>query len=472
MSRRFIFLALIAFAIVAKAQSDTEFMTGLLPDDGTYNTLPEKAELITRDYISLPSSHSLKSFAPVVRSQSQFGTCTSWATVYAGRTIAEAVSRGWTDKDRITAEAFSPIYVYAQIKHADDPNCRRGSHIFNALAVLKNQGTVKMSDFEELCAGADEISYTLKQKAGRYKIDDYFTLFKLDNILTDTKVSKVKKALAEDCPVVIAMWLPQSFHQAGGDWSGIDVNPDDHGYHAMCVVGYDDNHSGGGAFEIMNSWGQNWGNGGFTWVKYDDFGKFVDQAYEIYVKKDREDRMDNQVIGNTFAGSIDLKLSTGETMKATYNALRGTYRLSESYISGTRYRAYISNNEPAYVYVIGSDLDNNVSIVFPSQPTISPALTYKSSSIAIPDERFFIEMDNTEGTDFMCVLYCSEPIDIERVKSAIKSTPGTISQKVKTALGDKYVSPETTSFDSSRISFEASSCSGTVVPLIVEIDHK
>lgn len=472
MFRKFISLALTAIAIIAEARSDAEFMTGLLPDDGTYNTLPEKAELITRDYTSLPSSHSLKSFAPVVRSQSQFGTCTGWATVYAGRTIAEAVSRGWIDKDRITAEAFSPIYIYAQIKHADDPNCRHGSHIFNALAVLKNQGVVKMSDFEELCASADEIPYTLKQKAGLYKIDDYFTLFKLGSITPDTKVRKVKKALAEDCPVVIAMWLPKSFHQAGGDWSGIDVNPNDHGYHAMCVVGYDDNHSGGGAFEIMNSWGQNWGNGGFTWVKYDDFGKFVDQAYEIYVKKGRENHIDNQATVNTFAGSIDLKLSTGETMKASYNAARGTYRLSESYISGTRYRAYISNNEPAYVYVIGSDLNNNVSIVFPSEPTISPALTYKGSSIAIPDERFYIEMDNTKGTDYMCVLYCSEPLDIDSVKQAIKSTPGTIQQKVKVALGDKCVSPNNISFDSSRISFNASSPGATVVPLIVEIDHK
>lgn len=470
MIRIIITILLVALPLLSYSQDDTEFMTGLLPDDGTYNTLPQKARLITRDYTVLPSAHSLKKYAPTARSQSRFGTCTSWATVYAARTIAEAVRNGWTNKDVITRESFSPLYVYAQIKHTDDYECRRGSHIFNALKVLKEQGVVKNQDFDNLCANPEEITYTLRQKAGQYKIDDYFTLFKLDRISGEEKVARVKKAIAEDCPVMIAMWLPKSFHSAGGDWSGIDVNPDDHGYHAMCVVGYDDNHVGGGAFEIMNSWGQNWGNQGFTWVKYSDFGKYVDQAYEMFVAKKHDGN--HSAGGNSLGGEIVLRLSNGEEMKASYNPSTGTYRLKESYISGTRYRAYISNNEPAYVYVIGSDLTNTPTTVFPPAPTISPALTYKSNCIAIPDERYFIEMDGNTGTDCMIILYSSEPLDTEAIKRKIKAAPGTFSQKVSTALGNKMVSPAGARYNPSKIAFSAQSPTATVVPVIIEIPHK
>jgi C1A family cysteine protease len=37
----------------------------------------------------------------------------------------------------------------------------------------------------------------------------------------------------------------------------------------MCIVGFDDTKFGG-AFEIANSWGDDWANGGFIWIRYDD----------------------------------------------------------------------------------------------------------------------------------------------------------------------------------------------------------
>ena len=52
------------------------------------------------------------------------------------------------------------------------------------------------------------------------------------------------------------------------------------GGHAMCVVGYDDKKFGG-AFLIMNSWGPNWGQNGFAWVRYQHFQYFVREAYGL-----------------------------------------------------------------------------------------------------------------------------------------------------------------------------------------------
>jgi C1A family cysteine protease len=52
------------------------------------------------------------------------------------------------------------------------------------------------------------------------------------------------------------------------------------GGHAMCVIGYDDRKEGG-AFQIMNSWGNDWGVNGIGWVLYKDFKHFVREAYGL-----------------------------------------------------------------------------------------------------------------------------------------------------------------------------------------------
>ena len=56
--------------------------------------------------------------------------------------------------------------------------------------------------------------------------------------------------------------------------SGMDESQMGMGGHAMCVIGYDDRKFGG-AFQIMNSWGPEWGKNGVAWVKYGDFKNYV-----------------------------------------------------------------------------------------------------------------------------------------------------------------------------------------------------
>jgi C1A family cysteine protease len=48
----------------------------------------------------------------------------------------------------------------------------------------------------------------------------------------------------------------------------------------QCVIGYDDRKEGG-AFQIMNSWGKDWGVNGIGWVLYKDFKHFVREAYGL-----------------------------------------------------------------------------------------------------------------------------------------------------------------------------------------------
>ena len=173
---------------------------------------------------------------------------------------------------------------------------------------------------------------------------------------------------------------------------------------------------------------------------------------------------------NSLSGTLRLQLSTGEEMRGTLGT-NGVYKISGEYISGTRYRIYISNNEPAYVYVIGSDLQNNVSKVFPPNDRISPALTYKSNNIAIPDEKWFVQMDNTVGKDYVCVLYSAQELDINTIISKIRSGYGSFPEKVSAALSGKIVPASDVRFSQNSLSFSAST-NKTVVALIAEVVHR
>lgn len=443
------------------AQRSFEFGTGCLPETEPAS-LPRQAKLMARDFDNLPSSHSLKEYCPAPQSQGQYGTCTSWATAYAFRTILEAVNNGWSDESLITDEAFSPLFVYAQIKHANDYECSMGSQISAAMRLLKSVGVVKKDVFNWMCI--NYVPQDVMDKAGTYRIKDFVTLIPFGQYMFDPeKVSVVRKAISQNKPVVIAMRVYPSFNTCGEVWDGNMMGMP--GYHAMCVVGYDDERYGEGAFQIMNSWGEDWGDGGFTWVKYSDFCRTVDQAYTGMLPP--------SVKKNKLSGSMEIRLSTGETMQPVLDGSRRipSYNMKGDYLSGTRYRLYVSNQEPAYVYIIGSDQKGNTSLVFPPAKNVSPALLYTNTHIAIPDEKWYIEMDNTVGKDYLCVLYSLKELDIEDILENIRSESGDIYAKLDKALGNLRATGNDVECQSNSMSFNAVTY-GSVVPIISVITHR
>lgn len=447
--------------------------TGLVVDDDIENKIPQKTRLLTRSYTSLPKSWSLKQYCPEVDDQGIYSTCVGWATAYAARTIAEAVRNGWTNTNYITSEAFSPLYVYGNIKYATTKECNMGTNIENAMKLLKNTGVVKKRSFDMQCA--EYVSSSLRTEASKYKIDDYFLLFG-PNHDYENAITTTKKALVENCPVVIGFKTFASFLQKGFDiWKG----PADQecGFHAMCVVGYDDNKYGG-AFLLMNSWSKEWGDNGYAWVSYSDYSKYTHDALELYLKPKSTppaptNTTTKPTAKNQFSGSVSMKLSTGETLKTTLGTANGIkrYRVTESLVSGTRYRIYLGNKQPGYVYVFSSDQNNNVAVNFPADSHTSAALTYSSNDIALPGENSWLELDDTRGTDYLCVLYSKYSIDVTSLLNYLKNGNGNFYEKVQSGLS-KYLCPQgDIKFNSGNASFCASS-TGAMVPVFIEFTHK
>jgi hypothetical protein len=252
--------------------------TGVTPPNPADKKGNSQPALTAPSYTDIPRSISLKMYCPKPESQGSLGTTCTWATTFYALSISENIAINRTDPQQITNNAFSPYYTYKN--SSNDPTFQRGMHIIDALDFLKGKGAVRRKPEEKLIPWLN-MPATVYANSQNYKILDYLTLFNYynNNLTTEQKVLPVKRTLSEKKPVIIAFKIEPSFYTAKGVWQPVK-NQNVAGYHAMCVIGYDDTISGG-AFEIANSWGEEWGNDGFIWISYKDFADYVYEAYEI-----------------------------------------------------------------------------------------------------------------------------------------------------------------------------------------------
>lgn len=359
-----------------------QYTAGLDFDDAGYGAVKRKANL-TRSLDVLPVNASIKMYAPIPKSQGSHGTCAAWATAYCGRTIVEAVKNEWTNKQFITDRAYSPAFLFRLLKPADSV-CTGGSSLGVAFDLMKEKGSIPFNRLSVQCTPA--IPASLMDIAGKEKIKDYLRLFDMD-ATPKAKIDAVKKSIAEKKPVVFGMICLPSFQRAVGVWIPTEQPNESMGGHGMCVVGYDDNEQGG-VFEIQNSWGTTWGNEGYIKIKYEDFARFTRYAFEFIDLPIPKPAIPD------LSGKISFSLDNGNTMPI--NLLMSTrglsvvpavtapgpltmYKTVGKYSSGTRFKIYISNNEPAYVYAFSTDLTNQISRLFPYNDSISAALTDKKT---------------------------------------------------------------------------------------------
>lgn len=439
---------------VASAQG-----TGLVFDDEALHEIPKTASLASRDFTDLPRKIDLSIYAPEVGNQGQTGTCTAWSSVYHARTITYAYRNGLTDKAAVTASAFSPSYVYNQIRYNN--TCNSGTRVNEALEVLKTKGTPKLTDFAFDCdKQPGEADHRLAEE---HKIMDYKILCHQED---PNKVLSVKKSLASGNPVIFGMYSVPSF-SSGSYYSDVwNRKPDDkdfeRGGHAMVFVGYDDDQYGG-AFRLLNSWGTGWGDGGYLWIRYEDAQYAILFAAEV---------IDYPGENYSLAGSLAFNMDHEDDFPLLFDPQDQIYTTQKGYLSGTQFQFTVNNQAPAYLYVVGSDNTGDIFKIFPHSEDVSPYLGYENSNLVFPDEQHFVELDNNPGEDVFCVLYSSKPIDFEQLLSGMRNSNGPLQQRLKKLIGDRMLDPSQIRYDPSQAGFEATSNrQDAVVPLFVKIKH-
>ena len=115
-------------------------------------------------------------------------------------------------------------------------------------------------------------------EAKNFKIETY------RKIELNDAVTNIKAQLFAANPVIVATVTDLTYYNNGFNTT---QNPyiwntsgqvDYRMGHAILIVGYDDNYN---AFKFINSWGQNWGNGGYGWISYSKAPSVIREAYII-----------------------------------------------------------------------------------------------------------------------------------------------------------------------------------------------
>lgn len=260
-------IALTGLALPAHAeQVASAKSTGLiLMDEEEYDALPERDPLMRG---RLPQFVDLSSFFPTPGHQGTQGSCVGWAVGYALKTYQEALEFNISQPQ--AWDHFSPAFVFNSIKQGND--CSAGSRISDALEFVANTGAVRMDDFPYEEAQCFPPSEDMSSLAREYTIKSYRRLQR------DGMLFAIREALSNEKPVVIAMRVFPSFEDwdGGGNYRHDPDNEFQVDYHAVTVVGYDDERR---ALKIINSWGTEWGDDGFFWMDYRAARQLIAEAY-------------------------------------------------------------------------------------------------------------------------------------------------------------------------------------------------
>lgn len=376
----------------------------------------------------LPEKVSLQKYCPTPMNQGQQGSCVAWASAYAARTIIEAQRTGKNPN----AIKFSPSFMYNQISL--DHNTCQGSYIKLAMDNMTEIGAVPFNDFkynERDCS--KEPSSSLKAQANAFKIKGFQRLTE-EGKGKAYEILAMKQNLAKGSPCIIGMMVGGSFMQGmlGQEFwnpTSTDFNKSGFGGHAMCVVGYDDYYEGG-SFLIMNSWGTDWGKGGFAWVRYSDFKEFNVEAYGLYPMGDASKKK-----VDSFSGSFGLELNSGNKSIQLRNVEGNYFETVGKVKKGDKFKVEFTNNIECYTYVFGEEIDGSSYVLFPYTPKHSPYCGITGTRLFPRD--YSMTPDEKGEKDKIVVVITREPIDYVAMNKKISSAKGVnYEEKLANVMGN------------------------------------
>jgi len=417
----------------------------------------------------LPEAVSLLKYAPERSNQGQQGSCVAWSCAYASQTILTAAATG-ADPNQIR---FSPSYLYNQISLE---GCQ-GSYLQRAMEAMQKNGGVPLSQFPYNDQECNREPSSADVQLGRQNVIHGFTRITNGDNVNEISVRGIKEHLAKNAPVAIGMMVGQSFMQdmKGQElWrpQGMDESQMGMGGHAMSVIGYDDRKFGG-AFQIMNSWGPEWGKNGVGWVRYADFKNYVREAYGIDPLPKRSNvaniplECNIGLVNNEGGQNIALRV-TGGNIFQTVTPIR----------KGTRFKMSIENKTECYIYVFGMETDNTSYVLFPylkQGETVSKHSPY----CGITGYRLFpraqsMEADSLGNRDFIAIVVSKEELDYNALNQAISrsSRPdylGKVNEALQSILirGSRF-----NSTGDGRIYFKVDANSNKAVACVVAIDKQ
>lgn len=330
-----------------------------LMSEDQLNELPELNDDVLGFVSNLPASYSFEEYVPAVLTQSG-ASCVGFASQYYALSTMYNIRLGIKDPSQKYSHAFDPYFVYSIVKSRDGENCDEGSNFAEAFDILKKAGAKKMLFPPYLVCDSswdkEKLSTTLPYTMP-YSIDEW-RYAKVNYEFLPT----AKNALYNGIPLIFGVGLTDSFNAlSSDDSSSISSSSglwepksyeDRLGGHALTIVGYDDNKFGG-AFRVVNSWGRNWGDNGYFWMKYSDFIDNVKAAFIMLI--DENIGNENPQINLDSYQRVDY--TNNFSMEGQYNS--GSYNGYGIYHSDENNTSYVGNfidgNMNGYFLMLNND---------------------------------------------------------------------------------------------------------------------
>lgn len=491
--------------ILLLISSTTLAQTGWIENEKDYANILKK-NLQASFGTKLPPKIDLSMYAPSVINQDDSGVCVGMSTAYYMRTILEAISNNITDKGEIDKIAFSPSYMYNLLKGFNDPDCKKGAEIKKAFDALKFKGVATYAQ-QEFPNCSNNLSLSLNPES---RIVEYVRLFSLADGSENLDLI-TKKALSENTPVVVGFSLTESIGQLSinGFWRNLwrkimaffgksvfeDIglwNPQHSrniGGHAVCVVGYDDAKFGG-AFKVINSWGESFGEEGYFWIRYADYKKQVRNAFQAFlqVKKDKSKVVSAAEVSFIFSArgidnsNIKFILDEGGDSNSSDSTQKQgnlkSYLLLDPQTSGTTYQfsAFIdSSTNYTYFYILNGNSNklDETEKIYPFDASENAILS-RNTRITLPlEDQPHFKLTPPTGIEYVLFLFSDKPLNnMDEYIEKIRTKKGSFATRVTEAFGNELVPASQIDYKTNKMGFEVKGGkTGDIIPILVSFKH-
>ncbi len=268
---------LLLFTIIA----NLNFAQGIIFDQEWYD-LQEETIRSTSDTLLLKTAFSLKPFLLDIGNQSKNKTCGPHSYNHA-YTIRYNVLSSQEDGNNISNKKnFSASFMANSLDI-----CETGTTFQVVFDFAKEKGICETKHFGEYPSCLKKPQQIHFDAAHSHKLSAFQKILDKKKNKND-EIREIKEFIQSGFPVIIGMTITENFKSCKGCefWQpeealsridkGIPVG------HAMVILGF---HGKGskGYFEVLNSYGKDWGTSGIIKISYDDFWEHTHQAFIIYL---------------------------------------------------------------------------------------------------------------------------------------------------------------------------------------------
>lgn len=223
-----------------------------LPDHRDY-----RYEEIAPKQLRLPGKVDLRHACSPIEDQGSLNSCTGHALGSALEFLEKKAGRKVVNLSRLFVY-YNERAIQGTVKHD------RGAHLRDGIKSLAHDGVCAEKNWPYRI---DEKTYKTKPPPSCYREARIHTIRSYHRLQT---VREMQLCLACGYPFVFGFSVYASFEAKRIEKSGVLNMPRRHeqqqGGHAVMAVGYDDEQE---RFIIRNSWGADWGKGGYFTMPYD-----------------------------------------------------------------------------------------------------------------------------------------------------------------------------------------------------------